>query len=157
MDTIEAINIEETDSTYGGWLRFFRIINSLYWIIGALCILAFPPLIYFTWGDSQSEAIDMLAMFIEVIPGTIMSYLIWKTVLVKSESSPNKIKWLMQLELSLHIIITAGMLYAYKQGYISEGPTPILLSIFYFLIWASYFKRSKRTLAYYGSNTSKPS
>lgn len=104
----------------------------------------------------QIEALGLLAMFLEILPGTIMSFLIWKAILVDSESTPNKIKWLMQLELALQFIFTAGIFYAYKQGYISEGPTPILISIAYYLIWSSYFKRSKRVLAHYGSNTIKP-
>ena len=143
MDTDEAINIEEAGSSYGGWLRFFRIINAIYWVVGVICVITLPPLIYLYWSDDQAEAIDMLALFVEVLPGTIMSFLIWKNIIVKSESTPNKIKWLMQLELSLHIIVTAGTFYAYKQGYVSEGPTPILLSIFYYIIWGSYLKRSR--------------
>lgn len=155
METTETSTVEAADNTYGGWIRFFRIINAIYWVVGTLCLLVFPPLIYFTWEDSQLEALDMLALSIEILPGTIMSFLIWKAVLVNSESTPNKIKWLMQIELSLHFIFTAGIFYAYKQGYISEGPTPILISIAYYFICASYFKRSKRVLAHYGSNTVK--
>jgi len=157
MDTIENLNIEEARSGYGGWLRFFRVVNAMYWIVGAISITLLPPLIYLYWTDDQSEAIGMLALFVEVLPGTIISFLIWKNILVKSEDTPNKIKWLMQLELSLHIIVTAAIYYAYKQGHIPEGPTPILLSIFYFIIWVSYLKRSKRVLSYYGSNTYKTS
>ncbi len=157
MDTTEATSIEEASSGYGGWLRFFRIINAIYWIAGIISLIMFPSLIYLYWEDNKSEAIDMLALFVEVLPGTIMSFIIWKNVLVKSEGTPNKVRWFMQLELSLHVIITAGIYYAYKQGYISEGPTPILLSIFYYIIWSFYLKRSKRVMSYYGSNTFKTS
>jgi len=157
MGTNEATNNECTGTGYGGWLRFFRIINALYWIIGAIGVIMLPALIYLYWVDDKSEAIDNLALFIEILPGTVLSFIIWKTILVKSENTPNKIKWLMAFELFLHSIVTAGIYYAYKQGYISEGPTPILFSFLYYIIWASYLKRSKRVLSYYGSNTFKTS
>lgn len=43
--------MKDNAKTYGGWIRFFRAINALYWIIGALCLVAIPPLIYVTWSD----------------------------------------------------------------------------------------------------------
>jgi len=156
-----SVNIEEMSLGYGGWIRFFRIINALYWIIGLLGLLALLPFIFFALegGDLAVSILpaDLIAILIEVLPGIIMSFIIWRVVLVQSENTPNKINKLMQIELFFHIVISACLIYAHKQGYISEGPTPIMVSIIYYFIWATYFKRSKRVLSYYGSNTFKAS
>ncbi len=148
--------VDEKINAYGGWLRFFRIINSLYWLAGLLCILISPPLMLLLWNEEQQGVIDLLALLIEVTPGTVMSFLVWRTVKVELETTPNRIKSLMQVELMLHCMTAALLFYAHEQGYITDGPAPIVVSIIYYFAWASYFKRSKRVLAYYGSNTGKP-
>ena len=157
METSEKIEVEESKIGYGGWLRFFRIINAIYWISGGLVIVGLGALMLFTWGESPQEDWDILSGVIEVIPGTIMSFLIWKVVLVQSIETPPQLKQLLQVELALHFIVTAFIYYAYKQGYISDGPVPILVSIVYYFIWSTYLKKSKRVKSFYGKNSANPS
>ena len=137
---------------YGGWLRFFRIINMLYWVMGLFSIIVCIYLVLFVGVEKKQELINSMAIMIELIPGTVMSFLIWRIVLIKNDETPKKIKWLITFELALQLMFGAVLYLAYKQGYISDQPTPVLLSVIYYFIWASYFKRSKRVFSYYGSN-----
>jgi len=157
MDNTEASFENKSDlDKYGGWLRFFRLINAMYWMVGLFGLISFPLLIFVGFENNQ-EFIDFFAVFIEVLPGTIMSFLIWRTVLVHKPETPNKVYSLLKFDLALQLLVGAGLYFAYKQDFITEKPVSFLISVIYYFIWAAYFKRSKRVLACYGTNAAKTS
>lgn len=151
--TSESDMASETGkSNYGGWLRFFRIINFLSAVIYAtVIILACGMYSYVGW-ESDQEMIDSGFYLIEMAPGLLFSILIWKSVLLVSEDTPSKIENYMRYDLGLSILIWALLYFMNKQGFYSDDPIPAFGSFIYYLIWSRYFSRSKRVLAFYGNN-----
>lgn len=150
MQTTSEFESKEPSLGYGGWLRCFRVLNAVNWGVGVLAALALPPLFLLTWGDKPQDDLDLIASLVRFFPGAVISFLIWKSLLVNYYYIPSKIKSLMRIELALNFIATILIYYAYMQGYVSEKPIPILFGIIYYIICASYLKRSKRVSSYYG-------
>lgn len=94
----------------------------------------------------------VLFYFIETLPDFIFSLLILRIIKLQSSQTPNKIKRLMGLELLAKLVIGIAVFIAYEKGITDEKPFPFFMSVIYYLIWAYYFKKSKRVLNFYGEN-----
>ncbi len=156
MDSLLNKDAEEsTPKFYGGWIKFFRIFNLLYWVAGVVITIAVIGIALFFDIEPEQNLIDLAAITIEMLPGTIMSFIIWKSILVCDCETPNKIRSLLDIEFTLNVLTFIALFFAFKEGYVSDKPNPIFFSLIYYFIWTSYLKRSKRVLSLYGSNTFK--
>lgn len=153
MQTNSEFESKEPGLGYGGWLRCFRVFNGINWGIGVLVVLALPPLFLLTWGNNSQNDLNLIASLVRFVPGAVISFLIWKPLLMKSDKVPSKINWLMRIDLALSFVAIMIIYYLYVRGYVSEKPAPILFGIIYYVVCSSYFKRSKRVASYYGVNS----
>ncbi len=147
-----ALVEEKGEEKIGGWLRFFQIINILGVVIFVVIFaLAIPIMLII--GGSPGDWIDMGAVLVESLPAVIFSILILKRLGLRSEGTPNVITKYIALGALSSVVVAAGLYFAYNGGHISEKPSSVLGSFVYYLIWTSYFKRSKRVHSFYGANS----
>jgi len=136
---------------FGGWLRFYQIINIISLVIFGLFFLAgiaFSFLGYYESGEST----DMIAALVESIPGLFISIVAIKLLTVKSPQTPNKMVKMLGYYVTATIVIYAVLFYLHKTEQISEKPLSFWGSVIYYYIWSSYFKKSKRVNGYFGAN-----
>lgn len=152
----DTMNIEDEIKAelpcIAGWLRFFQIIN---YINITLSVVAFVALVisYMILGDIFDLVMDGPALFLELIPFLIFSYFIIKAIPIRHVETPARIKSLIGYDLIVSLTVSVILLALHNNGLISDKPAPLIFSVIYYFIWVTYFKKSKRVLAYYGSNS----
>jgi len=150
----DTVNVEDENndlSSIGGWLRFFQVINYINFTLSIVTVIALV-IIYALLGDVFELELDGPALFLELIPFLIFSYLIIKALPVRAIDTPARIKSLIGYDLVVSITVSIILIVSHNHGLISDKPAPILISVIYYFIWATYFKKSKRVLDFYGSN-----
>jgi hypothetical protein len=100
-------------------------------------------LIVWEFNFTNQESIDNAALIIEIVPTTILSFIIWRMVPVKSKTTPSRIKSLMRIDLFFSIAVGFIMYMAFREGFITDKPVPFYGSLIYYFIWSSYFNLSK--------------
>jgi len=136
---------------FGGWLRFFQVINFVSAIISFLVVLLLGAELiwgFLAWGND----IEIYVFLAEIIPVFVFSVAVLKKVKIQERGTPQKLKFYIMFYFLSSMIITGLIIYLYTKGYVTEKPTSVFGDIVYFLIWSSYFKRSDRVNGYYGNN-----
>ena len=154
MDIYEAPKseiMEGANKFLGGSLKFYYYINFIWLLILPLGLLAYAVLSIIE-SENLFYSYEVLFYFIEILPDFIFSLLILRIIKLQSSQTPNKIKRLMAFELLAKCLIGIAIFIAYENGITDEKPFPFFMSVIYYLIWAYYFKKSKRVLNYYGEN-----
>jgi len=143
---------------YGGWLIIFCITMWIGMIVNGLAILV-HIFSFFTY-ENENQGIVTVLIILDLIIYIILAFRIIKNLGVKEKYVPGKIVENMTFILGFTMLFTIlyGLLYYYYLG-ITERPVydeelvrPLIRVLVWFAIWSSYFKRSKRVRAYYGSN-----
>ena len=148
---VSEILEEPQSEKIGGWLYFFKILNILWFLLLPLSILSFA-LLGFIEPETEILSTENGLILFEIIPDFVFSFLILRWLKNQDVSSPNKIKLLIGWELLCKLLVVIVVNYSFEKGYASEGAYPFIFSLLYYSIWVQYFKRSKRVLAFYGSN-----
>jgi len=137
---------------FGGWLRFYQILNVLS-IIVLIVALGFLLFLSFTESFSNQNLIDFAMIGLESTPILLLSIFTLKILNKKEGEVPGKVKSYLDYYLSATVVIYVILYISFSKGQITEKPTPLLGDIIYYFIWTSYFKKSKRVKVYYGKNT----
>lgn len=142
---------------FGGWLKFFYIIQWLNFILWGITILAIMLAIFIA--GSAAKVIEYLISFFNVIAIVFLCFRIIKIVRKKETSTPKQI-----IKLMTWIVFTVsifaffeGIFYYFTLGInglsnLSETFRDIIRILTWYAIWTNYFKKSKRVAAYYGAN-----
>ena len=141
----------EKYSTFGGWLRFFQIINILWVVLIGLVItasLVFASLDYY----EPHEYSDVFAAAFELTPEFVISIVTLGALARKSPTTPAKIVQNMGYYVWATLAVYFILYYLFKSGAITDKPITFWGAVIYYYIWSSYFKRSKRVKSYYGAN-----
>lgn len=136
---------------YGGWLRFYKIINVISMTLSILGLIVVGTQIIWRYLELD-KALDIYAMALEILPAAIVSFAILKILKVQGSYTPDSIKNYIVFYIASSIIIHFVLLYLFKTDYISEKPTSLVGTLIFSYIWIAYFKKSKRVLSYYGQN-----
>lgn len=142
---------------FGGWLKFFNL--SLWFA----AIFMTGTTILLTVSIFKSESVfEFSAYLISIFDGVVsivLNILILKIMKKKSIDTPSKMVKLMAylVGFSALFVICLIMLYSLvlkmdAAAPVAEEGKGIFSVIIWFLIWSSYFKKSKRVFSYYSKN-----
>ncbi|MDM3871509.1 hypothetical protein QSV34_09085 [Porticoccus sp. W117] len=145
----ELVSGDELKSI-GGWLRFFQVVNFIYAIAGVL-VAALVVVTYFIDESVYGGLIGSIASLVELTPVIVFSILILKVVNHQEEGIPVKIKSYIGYYLLTSFLVAAGIASLYIMDLVPDKPASIFGDLIYYLIWSSYFKRSKRVRSFYGA------
>lgn len=149
--TPQANLSENQKPLIGGWLRFFQVINVLGLLFSVFVVLSFPVMHLYVEGVIDSSA-DLFAILFELAPGLVTTFLIVRALPKNDAGVPDRIKALITYYVGFTVLFYGILTALLKAGYITEKPTFIVGDIIYYLIWVSYFQKSKRVRVYYGAN-----
>ena len=145
-----AIDQEERGG-FGIWLWIFWTIN-LIWLTFFPLIVILAAFLYLVDPETDLISLDSLFLSLELLPDFIFSLWVLLIVRKRDERIPNLVKKIIGYELLTKFIVGLMLVYANVKGLVSEPPNSIFLSMAYYFIWSSYFKRSKVVLKFYGKN-----
>jgi len=142
---------------FGGWLKAFYIYQWFCVLILAMYVLSLALQLFGPQIESSVllNMIKLLHSFIEV--HFILKII--KVIKIKEPNTPNSIilymKWIVIFAF-IFGIGTGILIYSASARVgltvFSELAKTALMIIIFYLIWASYFRKSKRVCAYYGKN-----
>lgn len=145
---------------FGGWLKFFYIMQWVAIILQTIFTLLFAFSIFRT--ENTNKIIELLIAFFGGLVGVILYIGIVNVTREKSTYVPSRIIQLMRWVVIFTVVfaVCEGLLYYLTLGteglsnLIETGRGLIRILIWYF-IWTNYLKESKRVLAYYGQNAKR--
>lgn len=152
-DILETEGIHNA-TKFSIWFSLFKAINYVWVIIYPIFLVLDCLLILFGDFNSSKERNDFLSYAIEYFPPFIFSLLIVKRLNVKNIKTPTKIRSLLNIEFGVKFLVGMSLYILFEKGILSEKPESIFMGVIYYLIWATYFKKSKYVKAYYGTNAS---
>lgn len=150
-------DIGEYDA-FGGWLRFFQFVQ------GFIVLSVVGTALYFVWlfmslpdddGASISELLspevllDLALVMAQGVVALIVSALILRNLTKREAWVPKVIIRYLGVYFATGVVGFALGFYLYKQGMLAERPMSLFGDLVYYLIWSSYFKKSKRVNGYY--------
>ncbi len=136
---------------FGGWLRFYQVINVISLVIFAL-VLGAMGWFYLTEPFAIGTSLDVGVAVLEMIPGILVSGLSIKYLAVKDERTSQKLADTLRYYPIASIAIYALVFGLYEMEKVIEKPISFWGSAIYYLIWSSYFRKSVRVKEYYGDN-----
>ena len=136
---------------FGGWLRFYQVLNIL---SIAMAALAFGLVIVFTaMGEYQPhEYVDTFSAFVEFLPELIISIIVVKMIKKREPEVPTKLVEYLGYYVAITFCVYIVMYILHQKEVLLEKPTSFWGSVIFYLIWKSYFAKSKRVSVYYGAN-----
>lgn len=137
--------------SFGGWLRFFQVIN--YISASIIIFMFFMVAVFFAFGQyGEGELFEAVIAAVELIPDLIIPLLILQIIKIKRKEIPQRLVKLLGIYLVCSLVVYAVVYYLFKTDVVADKPVSFWGSLIYYYIWLSYFKKSKRVKAYYGEN-----
>lgn len=143
--------IDERLVSFGGWLRFYQVINIISVVFIGIVILAIVAFGFMEAYDDNEFSEAIIGIF-EFLPDLIFSIAIIRILTTQNQGIPGKIVKYLGYYLAASLLAYAVFYYLFKIEVVTEKPVSFFGSVFYYFIWSSYFKKSKRVKAYYGEN-----
>jgi len=151
-DTTESEVPESSDKLgFGGWLRFFQVMNIISVVIVVLLLLLVASELLFDFLELGND-IEMYTLFIEVLIVLSYSTATLKILKIQNQTIPQTLNKYLTVYFIASMLMFGINLLLYYYDYLEEKPESISSDIFYYLIWIFYFKKSKRVNEYYGAN-----
>jgi len=144
---------------FGGWFRFFQIINIIgVVLLGISVLLSTLAIASFFLQQNYKGAIELIIMILKIIVTMILALKILWILKIKDECIPVTIRrcllWILifsiiflGVEISVVYWINGGKLL--NEDYQSFRGS--IQTVIFCLIWMSYFKISKRVSLYYNT------
>lgn len=145
--------VDEKLLSFGGWLRFYQVINYLS-IIFTLLIFAMVSVFYAMGEYAEGEIFEALIAGIELLPDLVVSIMVLKILSKPNKFIPTRVVTLLTYYVGASLLMYGCVYYLFKTEVVVEKPTSFWASVIYYAIWSSYFRKSKRVKAYYGENAS---
>ncbi len=144
---------------FGGWLKFFLVIQWINIVICGLTVLI--ALLTMITAETFAQALEPVFLFFYSIMIILLCLRIVKALKIKAPETPGRIIKL------LTWVLSAAFIYAileWSYYYFSQGPSElsttttksggdVIRILIWYAIWTSYFKKSARVAKYYGLNT----
>ncbi len=143
--------LDERLFAFGGWLRFYQVINILSIVFIGILILAIAGF-EIMGAYEENELKDAFIGIFEFLPDLIFPIIIIRILKIKNEKIPDEIVKYLGYYVAASLLVYGIFYYLFKTDVIAEKPVSFLSSLIYYYIWSSYFKKSKRVKAYYGAN-----
>lgn len=150
----ENINFKDLNK-FSGWLRWFYFMA---WI-GFIAMAGFEVYCLFMNTNVFFKVLLLIAYAISM-------FFLYKIIIItrkKDETVPDNIVQLMSWGLLLNVIFSILEIFTFialagfneSSEMLTEFCTNLVRSVISYLIWTSYFQRSKRVCVYYGKNAGK--
>lgn len=135
---------------FGGWLKFFWVINLISLLIYFFAFIGKFALLH--QNTSQSTIHFILAQF-DYAQSAVFIFCILKYLKKQEPATPQKIVYFL---FASGLVTLAIMVFkVFIPGGADITPSENMVW-FYIMVWALYFKESKRVNAYYGNNAIPP-
>jgi len=140
---------------FGGWLRFFEITS---WIgvvvISGLCMFL---LLALAGVERTGDFMSILISAVDSIVYVVLMIKLLKIIRIKDPETPSKVVGFLKLVVLFTVLFTVcDIISAYfffdKKEFLELAGVngkAITQAVFWFLVWRSYFTKSKRVEAYY--------
>ena len=145
---------------FGGYLVFFRISNFVFFIISLVSVPLLLLAVVRTIAENMPTATSALIFSLSLTISSILIFKMLKVLKIQESFVPKKIVnfifllTIFSISFSLLNFVSKFLFLGFNQETAMETSKQMINSIVWFLIWRSYFKKSKRVLAYYGKNAS---
>ncbi len=141
-------------SEFGGWLRFFQVIQIISFVLGIVGILLL--LVVNITNFEFKSFIDSFVTTVDIIITMYFTLNIIKILKKREKCTPDKVvnnlKNIMLFSLAF-LVIEIPLIFWVNDGawtrYDSTSVRASLNTILHFVIWRSYFNKSKRVKGYY--------
>lgn len=137
---------------FGGWLRCFQVLHIISLALIVIMVVAFAGMAAFDYFE-VGYINELWALGLEILPDLVFSIVVIKIVMIRQADIPQKIVKFLGYYVAATFVIYMILFYSYSAEQISEKPTSFWGSAIYYLIWSSYFRKSKRVKVYYGENS----
>jgi hypothetical protein len=137
---------------FGGWLKFFYITMWIGLVALPIYMLLLLPGLF---GGARG-AVYWLVILIDDAICVFLGYKIIRAIKKREADTPNRLIRLLAFVLLVGVIFAVPEIYFGRIVRGMEGVWEVVKAvikvIIWFFVWTTYFRKSKRILAYYGKN-----